>query len=112
MARRCGLDDPEEYAAKQRGKYGRRDMPPHMRDPSRKTGRTTERLLMALVALEHGHDVTLVAHEMRHADHMKMDLRLMGATAGVPTDGRIRTCTHGTERLSGTHVVIRDHALS
>lgn len=115
MAHRCGLQDPDTFAAKAAARWERVGLT-DVRDPGRGTGRTTHMLLKALVALESGCTVEVVMTDESDAHLAKHRLgELMDAAAG---DEPIRVWDvprfrWGASALlsSGCDVVLVDHAV-
>lgn len=82
MARRCGLEDPDAFAAKER----LADRLGYVGD--RGTGRTTRTLLQALCALEVGCSVELVCADQGQAVRLDDEIQRLASRAGIGRDDR------------------------
>jgi hypothetical protein len=100
MARRCGLEDPTAFAGIVRVQCG----------SDRGTGRTKSMLLRALVALEVGCTVEIVAADEDQAKDLAKRARKLSAAAGVSL-ARLRTTWPGAgvviERGGESHRLMR-----
>lgn len=118
MVHRCGLEDPDEFAAKTLGPAEIECGPPGsrgftVRQDKTGTGRTTAMLLRALVALEAGCSVEIVAKEPRHAIALRASLhRLVEAWERPPDLSRVGFLTiHDDLSARFADVRLVDHSV-
>ena len=95
LARRCGLEDPDDFAAKG-GAFATipRDLPPAeavaIVAERRGTGRSTRMLLHALLALSAGCEVQIVAADPRSAKVFHRTIAALATRGGVVDQGTLR----------------------